>query len=39
VRDLEVVGFQRGTYGILFVADLTRNEALRVADAAADWNS
>ena len=39
VGDLEVVGFQRGGYGIVFVADLSRNEALRVAGAAADWIS
>jgi hypothetical protein len=37
--DLEVVGFQRGAYGIVFVADLSRNEALRIAGAAADWIS
>ena len=39
VGDLEVVGFQRGAYGIVFVADLSRNEALRFAGAAADWIS
>ena len=36
VRDLEVVGRQRGRYGIVLVADLSREEALRLADAAAD---
>lgn len=36
VGDLEVVGFQRGAYGIVFVADLSPSEALRVARAAAD---
>jgi anti-sigma factor RsiW len=39
VGDLEVVGFQRGAYGIIFVAHLSRNEALRIAGAAADWIS
>ena len=39
VGDLEVVGFQRGSYGILFVADLSRPEALQIAGAAADWIS
>ena len=37
--DLEVVGFERGAYGIIFVADVSRNEALRFAGAAADWIS
>ena len=36
VGDLEVVGFQRGAYDIVFVAGLSRHEALRVAAAAAD---
>jgi anti-sigma factor RsiW len=39
VGDLEVVGFQRGAYGIIFVADVSRHEALRLAGAAADWIS
>jgi anti-sigma factor RsiW len=39
VDDLEVVGFERGAYGIVFVADVSRNEALRFAGAAADWIS
>ena len=36
VRNLEVVARQRGRYGIVFVADVSREEALRLADAAAD---
>jgi anti-sigma factor RsiW len=36
VRDLEVVARQRGRYGIVLVADVSREEALRLADAAAD---
>jgi anti-sigma factor RsiW len=39
VGDLEVVGFQRGAYGIVFVAGLSHDEALRVAGAAAHWIS
>ena len=39
VGDFEVVGLQRGAYGIVFVADVSRNEALRIAGAAADWIS
>ena len=37
--DLEVVGFQRGVYGVIFVADLSRREALQIAGAAGDWIS
>jgi anti-sigma factor RsiW len=37
VGDLEVVGLQRGDYGIVLVADVSRDEARRLADAAADW--
>jgi hypothetical protein len=37
VGDLEVVGLQRGDYGIVFVADVSRDEARRLAGAAADW--
>jgi anti-sigma factor RsiW len=36
VRDLEVVGRQRGRYAIVLVGDVSRTEALRLADAAAD---
>jgi len=36
VRDLEVVARQRGSYGIVLVGDVGREEALRLADAAAD---
>jgi hypothetical protein len=36
VRDLEVVARTRGRYGIVLVADVSRDEALRLADAAAD---
>jgi hypothetical protein len=39
VGEFEVVGFQRGVYGIVFVADLSRREALQIAGAAADWIS
>jgi len=39
VGDLEVVGFERGGYGIVFAADVSRNEALRFAGEAADWIS
>jgi anti-sigma factor RsiW len=33
---LEVVGFQRGEFGMVLVADLSRSEARRIAQAAAD---
>jgi len=36
VRDLEVVARQRGRYGVVLVAGVSRGEALRLADAAAD---
>ena len=36
VRDLEVVARQRGRYSLVLVADVSRDEALRLADAAAD---
>jgi anti-sigma factor RsiW len=39
VGEFEVVGFQRGVYGIVFVAELSRREALHIAGAAADWIS
>jgi len=34
---LEVVGLERGGYGIVLVADVSRDEARRLAGAAADW--
>ena len=34
-RNLEIVARQRGRFGIVLVADLSREEALRLADAAA----
>jgi anti-sigma factor RsiW len=37
VDGLEVVGLQRGDYGIVLVADVSRDEARRLAGAAADW--
>jgi hypothetical protein len=36
VHDLEVVGIERGDYGIVVVADGSREEARRLAGAAAD---
>lgn len=36
VGDLQVVGFTRGAYGMVFVASLSATDALRVARVAAD---